>query len=334
MARPPTDPPQHPVPPAVGDRRPWTDVPTALRDGLEQALGAAVTGAVSCAGGFSPGVAAGLQLTDGRRVFVKAVGAEPNAYAPQLHRREARVAPALPSCVPSPRLLTALDDRGWVVLAFEWVDGTMPAQPWRAAELDRVLHAVAHLATATTPAPPTVAAVVPVAAESLAEEFRGWRNLTHQRNAGLPLDGLDPWAAARLDALAELESGWPDAVRGDALAHCDLRADNVLLTRERVFLVDWARACLAAPWLDLLFLLAPAPLHGGPSPESAFAAHPAAAGADPAEVTVVLTALTGMLVDRSRRPPPPGIPTLRRFQAAQARAALAWLRHRRLPRHM
>ncbi|MEU4845940.1 phosphotransferase [Streptomyces gilvosporeus] len=308
-------------------------MPPALRAALEQRLGAPVTRAVTCPGGFSPGVAAQLQLADDRRVFVKAVGSEPNTYAPELHRREARIAPVLPSHIPTPRLLTALDNHGWVVLTFQWVDGTMPTQPWRAPQLNRVLRALAALATAVTPTPPALSAVLPTAAESLADEFRGWRNLTQQRNAGLPLDGLDPWAAAHLDTLAELESGWTQAVRGDALAHCDLRADNILLTRQEVHLVDWARATLAAPWLDLLFLLAPAPLHGGLSPDTAFAAHPAAAEADPSDVTIALTALTGMLIDRSRRPPPPGIPTLRRFQAVQARTALQWLRRRRLPHH-
>src|SRR5207249_2190680 len=92
--------------PAVHDAACTTrpDRPPAPRAGLEQRLAATVTGAVTCSGGFSPGVAARLQLTDGRQVFVKAVGSEPNAHAPELHRREARVAAVLPSRIPSPRL--------------------------------------------------------------------------------------------------------------------------------------------------------------------------------------------------------------------------------------
>ncbi|MCC3772865.1 hypothetical protein K6I34_006802, partial [Streptomyces sp. UNOC14_S4] len=72
------------APPALGLRRPWTEVPAHLRAALEETLGSPVTTAVTRAGGFSPGVAARLELADGRRVFVKAVGPEPNAYAPEL----------------------------------------------------------------------------------------------------------------------------------------------------------------------------------------------------------------------------------------------------------
>ncbi|MCC3771945.1 phosphotransferase, partial [Streptomyces sp. UNOC14_S4] len=201
----------------------------------------------------------------------------------------------------------------------------------RAADIARVLDAVACLAASLTPAPPAVAAVVPDAATALADEFRGWRNLARERAEGATRDGLDPWAAGHLDALAELETGWADAVAGDTLAHCDLRADNLLLTPDRVHVVDWPRACLAAPWLDLLFLLPSIRMQGGPPPEALFTAHPVAADADPAAVTVALAALAGMFTDRSLRPPPPGIPTLRRFQAAQAAAALEWLRERDLP---
>ena len=32
----------------------------------------------------------------------------------------------------------------------------------------------------------------------------------------------------------------------------DIRADNILLTQDRVVFVDWPWACIAAPWFDLL----------------------------------------------------------------------------------
>ena len=40
-------------------------------------------------------------------------------------------------------------------------------------------------------------------------------------------------AAATSDRLAELESGWPDAVAGSTLLHCDVRSDNLLVTAHR-----------------------------------------------------------------------------------------------------
>ena len=51
-------------------------------------------------------------------------------------------------------------------------------------------------------------------------------------------------------------------------------------------------------------------------------------GDGPGAVTAVLAALTGFFVRQSRQPPPPGLPTLRAFQAAQGRTALAWLKVR------
>ncbi|QFZ23899.1 hypothetical protein [Saccharothrix syringae] len=79
----------------------------------------------------------------------------------------------------------------------------------------------------------------------------GWRRL-----AAGPLPGIDPWAPARLDELAGLESRWAAAAAGTSLVHGDLRADNALLS------------------------------------------------------------------------PPPGLPAVRAFQAAQGVPALRWLRQR------
>ena len=52
------------------------------------------------------------------------------------------------------------------------------------------------------------------------------------------MDG--PWVARQLPALATLETGWADAAAGRSLIHADLRANNVLLTRDQVFILDWA----------------------------------------------------------------------------------------------
>ena len=43
-------------------------------------------------------------------------------------------------------------------------------------------------------------------------------------------------------------------------------------------------------------------------------------------VAVLVAAFGGFLVSHSLQPPPPGLPTLRAFQAAQGAVALAWLR--------
>src|SRR5437773_9328388 len=87
-------------PPAQGARIPWEAAPESVRAAVEAGLGARVDEAVTQPGGFSPGVAARLRLEDGRTVFVKAVGSEPNPDSPGFHRIEAHVAAVLPPETP------------------------------------------------------------------------------------------------------------------------------------------------------------------------------------------------------------------------------------------
>ncbi|MFC7909887.1 phosphotransferase family protein [Streptomyces nigra] len=313
-------------PVAAGVRTDWWAVPERVRRAVEARLGSPVHSAVTQNGGFSPGVAARVRLADGRRAFVKAVSPEPNPDTPDLHRAEARITAALPVAAPVPRLLMSLDLDGWVVLVLEDVDGTTPVQPWRPDELRRVLAAAGELAALLDPSP--------VAAPSVADRFGGrfqsWRRLSAAHAAGADdLAWLDPWARRNLGRLTAREAGWCHAAAGGALLHGDLRADNVLLTGDRVMVVDWPWAAVGAPWFDVVAM--------GPSvilqsaPDTAIRLldeHLAARGADEEDVTTVLVALTGYLLRKSVQPPPPGLPTLRDFQRAQGRAAVHWVRER------
>lgn len=303
---------------ARGQRIPWEALPASVRDAVETGLGTKVVGATTQPGGMSPGAAARLELAGGQRAFVKAVGSEPNPYSPGMHRREAEVAAGLPAEAPAPRLLFAHDDGNWVALVFEDVEGHEPAVPWRPEELERVLAALTDLAEALTPAP----VPAPTAAEYLAELFGGWSQLAQQGGA----EGLDLWAAARLDELARLEAGWAEASAGETLLHADVRSDNVLLTEERVVFVDWPHACLGAAWLDLAGFLPSLAMQGGPRPWEVFEAHPLGRDAPRERVLSLIAAFAGFFVQRSTLPPPPGLATLREFQRAQGVEALAWLR--------
>jgi Ser/Thr protein kinase RdoA (MazF antagonist) len=230
-------------PPAVGKRLAWEALPGNVRRALEAHLGAPVVEAASQPGGFSPGLASRLRLADGRRVFVKAVGPEPNPDSPEFHRAEARIAAALPPAAPSPRLLWAHDEAGWVALAFEDVDGRPPTLPWRLDELRRVLAAVADLAAALTPAPVDA----PPVAKLLGGELRGWKLLLAAAERGEDdLRDVDPWVVRHLDRLAAAEARFDQAAAGGSLLHGDLRADNLLLTPDRVVVVDWPWGCVGA----------------------------------------------------------------------------------------
>ncbi|MYY00025.1 phosphotransferase [Streptomyces sp. SID486] len=312
------------APPATGVRAPWEDLPVRVRDAVGEVLGAPVVRAVTQHGGFSPGVAARVRTAGGRTGFVKAVSAEANPRSPGLHRAEARIAAALPDTLPAPRLLGSYDDGTWVALVFEEVAGRQPHVPWRPAELRRVLDAVTALARTGTPCPLDV----PPVAEELADAFRGWRRLRDGEVADVR-GRVDRWAVAHLPGLAALEARWAEGASGDTLAHADLRADNVLLTADGgVGFVDWPHALRAAPWFDLLVLLPCVRAQGGPDPQEVFAAHPLGRAADPDAVTAALAALAGYFLRGSLEPAPPGLPTLRPFQRAQADVALTWLRRR------
>ena len=104
------------------------------------------------------------------------------------------------------------------MLVFEDIEGTPPVLPWEAAELARVLGAVAELAVTLTPAPIDAQAV----ADRFGEEFRGWRRLVEaQRAVTMTWAGLDTWACRHLADLAALETGWEAAAEGLTLAHAE-----------------------------------------------------------------------------------------------------------------
>jgi serine/threonine protein kinase len=306
-------------PPARGARREWSELPARALLALESALGGRVAAAETQPGGFSPGIAARIRLEDGRRAFVKAVGPEPNPNSPEFHRREMRIVAALPAGVPVPRLLWSYDE-DWVVLALEDVEGREPAQPWRSDELQRVFDAAAELAHALTPSPVTTEA----AGDLLAAGINSW----HLVRAEQP-PGLDDWSRRHLDALVALETEVVEAVRGDTLVHLDIRADNILLTADgRVYFVDWPHACVGASWLDAVAFAPSVAMQGGADPDEVLARWPGGADAAPAAVNAALASVAGFFTQRALLPPPPGLPTLRAFQAAQGEVARRWLRER------
>ena len=236
-------------PDAAGLRLDWQEVPGRVRAAVEARLDSPVVSAASQSAGFSPGVAARLRTADGRRVFAKAAGPEPNPLTPTAHRQEARVAAALPEEAPVPRLLWPHDEGegGWIVLVFEDVEGRNPAVPWRAEELDETLETLVALSELLTPSPLPPDAVG-AAGEWSVISGASWRRLRKDRPAR-----LDAWSTRHLDRLADLEAEAPSAVAGDALLHLDVRADNLLLTPERVLVVDWPHARVGAPWVDMVF---------------------------------------------------------------------------------
>jgi hypothetical protein len=238
------------------------------------------------------------------------------------------------------------------------VEGRHPALPWQDTELGQVLTAVDRLAAALTPAP---IEMTPVGLR-LSRMFSGWRELAAAAGLHAPApppsrpaaDGggqgtgadqavadaaetrqaaaarvtrLDPWSRAHLAALAELEATWPEHATGRTLLHGDLRADNLLVTADGVVMVDWPHASRGAAFVDLVLLAPSVAMQGGPGLAGLVSRTEAGRAAPPGALAAVLCAFAGYLTVQSLRPPPPGLPTVREFQAAQAAVARGWLRY-------
>lgn len=297
----------------------WADLPPEIRARTEQIIGGRVTETRSQTEGYSPGTADRVRTENGRRAFVKAVTPALNQQSAVLARQEMRITAALPERAPAPRMLGAFDTGDWVVLVLEDVAGRHPGLPWSDADIDAVRAGLDELAAALTPAPPIDA---PRASDQLAHDFEGW-----DRVAADPPADLDRWARVNLPALrASAARGLAAIASGDTLAHCDVRADNILVRDDgRPVFIDWPWGCVGPDWLDRVLLAVNVIVNGG-DPERLLD------GLDPGPVTDVVTGLTGFFLHISRTPPPPGIPTVRAFQRAQGDALLPWLRKRLLTR--
>lgn len=289
----------------------YSSLPRPLREQVDRVLGWPVRSAVTAASGWSPGVAAVVEGLPGQRAFVKAGSSEVNPLTPVMHLREARLTALLPVELGCARLLGVVEDPPWVVVALTAVDGRPPRQPWEDGELRAALDALARCAAVPAPGG------LPTAAEQLAEDLDRW-TLLEASPAGLP-----DWERRNVARLAALESGWRDAATGARLLHLDVRADNLLVRPDgTAVLVDWPSAGVGHPVLDLLCFAPSVALGGGPAP----AALLALAGVAPDHrVRVLAAALTGLFRWRSLQPPPPGMPSVRAFQSAQADVLAAWL---------
>jgi aminoglycoside phosphotransferase (APT) family kinase protein len=292
---------------ATASRPSWSALPAAVRAMVEGRAGTRIVDSASAGSGFTGGFASRLVGTDGRRLFVKA-SCDP--VVADCYRREAIINAALPAPVPAPRVRWSAEVDGWVVLGFDDIAGRMPGWP---SDLDAVLSMVTELACALTP-PPAGLELRPIADET---------SLTFWRESAVAPDGWD------LDLLISLEREWVAASAGDTMIHCDLRPDNLLVDGAgKVWICDWNWPCLAAPWLDLVLLLAG--VHAsGLDADRLLASHPVGSEAPADAVNAVLAAFAGMFVVQSAEPPPDfASPWLRPHQRFYGDATLGWLRSR------
>lgn len=166
----------------------------------------------------------------------------------------------------------------------------------------------------------------PIATETAASAFirgiNGWQKALQRGE-----DRIDMWCLSHLEQLAELEAQAPAAAAGETLLHFDTRADNLLIAGDRVYVLDWPWARTGAAFIDWVAMAPSVAMQGGPAPETFLRRFDVSGVSDDA-ITAVVCTLAGFFVESSLAPAPPGLPTLRAFQAAQGRVAIDWLRER------
>ena len=302
----------------------WAEVPAHVRDRIADAAGSEPLDSATAPLGFSPGFAGIVPFADGSELFLKIMSASRDPWSIEFNRREGWVMSLLLDGLPAPRLVWALDDGEWHVMATEVVRG-VEARP---AEDDRharaLWDALSHLAR--VPAPQQL----PAFAEHHHDLMEKWRELASAGDSEARLATLGDhgaWIGAHLEQLIDWETEAPRHTRGDVLVHADIRADNCLVTPHgRAVIVDWPHAARGAPWLDLALYLPSHTMSGGEACATAFRAHPLSQGVSADAERAVVAAIAGYFAVESSLAEVPALPGLRAFQRAQAEPALDWLR--------
>lgn len=294
----------------------WSELPRAVRNEIEEIVGARVSGAENCPGGYSPGLASRLTLADGRQVFAKAINCDEWPDQLEIYRAEVRIASTLPSEVPAPDLLGTTEVASWVVLVFQNISGSEPLHPWRKAELHQTLQAIRpHEAPTDLP--------------DDHPRLGGWPTITEY---------FDTWAHRNRKRLIDLEEHGLEVANGNNLVHFDLYPHNILLTPNGVYFVDWPHARKGVAYLDVLMVLSTAAWHGI-DPEPYVEAHPLTARVDVQAVDAVLAAHAGFCLRGGLGPVPEGLEPIRDYKLGVGLATLNWLKRRldgrsRQPRHV
>jgi hypothetical protein len=180
-----------------------------------------------------------------------------------------------------------------------------------------VLTAVTELARVLTPSPVD---------EGILGKPRlgGWSALADDAAAVRNLEQLSPWAVDHLDALAALEEN--ASIAGTTLLHGDLYPFNIMLTADRVFVVDW-HAWIGTRHCDVVMLLSSASL-SGIDPQPIADSHPLTRDLDSVQINEVLALHAGFLLRTAASAGPAADPNLVGMMVALGCASLRWLRKR------
>lgn len=296
----------------------WVHLPPHVRREVERRLGATVVDSYSRDSGYTPGLASVLLCADGSRHFIKAASTRAQRYAATSYQEEARKARTLPPGLPAPRLRWTIGGGQadeWIVLGFEFAEGSQPSRPWSTADLATASDLMVRIADQLTPAPG-------LGVETFAEAFGTWPALWNE----VAVEDADFAFAEELEGLA---ARFAEVTEGETLVHADVRDDNLLIRPDgSMVLCDWSWPVRGARWLDSLLLLI-GPRGDGLDVEAHLAAHPLLAEVEPEHIDIVLALLTGYYLRVAGQPTPSNSPWLGEFARWQGEVCWTWLRERR-----
>jgi thiamine kinase-like enzyme len=322
-------------------RRPTFDaLPRAVQEAIGAAAGSPVLAADEPPGsGFTGGFAAVVHLADGRSAFAKA-GSSVNPHIVSAYAQEAWVLQQLPTAIPAPRYVGAVnlpagevDEHEWEVVVAEAVAGDLP-QPWTRQALDLVHEACLLCADALTPGPSSLE--LASLAEHLGQNPAVLRTFPDLHRGTLALTwGQPAWVRERYGELTELVDSVAGHLAGSTACHGDLRADNTLIVpasggrTARAVLVDWNWLMRGPSWFDFVGVL-PLARADGLDADGWISRSPLTRDVDPESIDAFLATIAAYMLGNADQPVwPGGPPSVRVHQRRYARTFLDWLAQRR-----
>ncbi|SEP46492.1 hypothetical protein [Amycolatopsis saalfeldensis] len=217
--------------------------------------------------------------------FVKGIPADHRRVITQ--SREAAVTPFVQGI--SPALLWQFNEAGWTVLGYAYVEGRHADYRPGSPDLDALVHLMTALGKIKIPGDPLF---------KRAEDR--WKT----------------YVATPEEATL---------FAGDTLAHSDWAPDNVLVSADQAWLIDWAWPTLSAPWLDAASWILRLIAAGGHTPREAELTAfrvPAFEASDPDHVDAFAAANVRLWTEIANSNPTT-------WTKEMAQAAWDWSQHRR-----
>ncbi len=270
-------------------------------DRVEGCLGSRPVAWRAAQGGYTPAARWVVERADGERAFIKVAT---NKDTAMWLRDECRVYTRLRGDFMA-QMLGWDDDGEHPLLAIEDLSGALWTAEWTPARVDAVLASLEALHGVAVPegTPPM---------ENWQPLLTAWGKVALNPAPFLALGMVDRgWLDAALPALLEAEALVDFS--GGALAHFDVRSDNICFVEGRAVLVDWNFACVGNGVLDTAAWLPSLHEEGGPSPAEILPNQPA-----------IAALLAGFFASRAGLPIIPAAPRVREVQRRQLSAALPW----------